>query len=167
MTMPQTVTKWYARRWVQIGAALVLGLIVGAAPASSTSSTLSSVQKDLAKAVQERDAAQIQASTAQTDATRTLANREAAITAREKAVGGAEAAAKANTFAGDGVYLVGTDIQPGTYKSAGGDGCYWSRNSKSGDILGNDLGDGPTVVVVNASDFSLSVRDCAEFRKFS
>ena len=40
-------------------------------------------------------------------------------------VTGAAAGPRATTFGGDGMYLVGVDIEPGTYTSAG-DG-YWER----------------------------------------
>lgn len=91
---------------------------------------------------------------------------KAALEARAKEVGAAEAEAAANSFAGDGVYIVGDDIKPGTYKSAGSpDLCYWARKSQGGDILENHAGAGPTVVVVRAGDFSLEVQGCAEFQK--
>ncbi len=92
-----------------------------------------------------------------------LAAKEAAVLAREKAVGTAEAEAAANTFEGDGLYIVGDDIKPGTYKSDGGEGCYWERQSKGGEIIDNDLSNGSTVVTVRASDFSLKVSRCAPF----
>lgn len=41
---------------------------------------------------------------------------------------GPQAHAQSATF-GDGTYVVGTDIAPGTYQSQGGDGCYWARLS--------------------------------------
>lgn len=94
-----------------------------------------------------------------------LGAREAAVLAREKAVGTAEAVAAANTFEGNGVFLVGDDVQPGTYKSAGGPDCYWERNDRGGDILDNYLGDGATVVVIHPGDFSITTEDCAPFRK--
>ncbi|MCW2666355.1 MAG: Uncharacterized protein JWN57_1317, partial [Frankiales bacterium] len=88
---------------------------------------------------------------------------QAAVLEREKAVGLAEQEVAANTIEGDGTYLVGEDIKPGTYKSAGGEGCYWERSAKDGDILANNLSDGPAVMNVRASDYSVSVNDCASF----
>jgi multidrug resistance efflux pump len=49
-----------------------------------------------------------------------LKQKETALAAREQAVGVAEAQVAANTIDGDGTFLVGDDVQPGTYKSAGG-----------------------------------------------
>ena len=92
--------------------------------------------------------------------------KEAEGLAREKAVGTAEAVAAANTFDGDGTYIVGDDIQPGTYKSEGGSPCYWARLGAGGeDIIDNSLGSGPAVVTVRPGDFALEVARCAPFRK--
>lgn len=45
----------------------------------------------------------------------------------------------------DGTYLVGTDMEPGSYKSAGSTGCYWARmkDDAGSNIIANNLGDGP------------------------
>lgn len=94
-----------------------------------------------------------------------VGTKEASVLAREKAVGTAEAVAAANTFDGDGVYLVGDDIQPGTYKSEGGSTCYWARQDSNGGIIDNELVSGPTIVTVRASDFSLKVSGCAPFTR--
>lgn len=45
----------------------------------------------------------------------------------------------------DGTYLVGTDMEVGSYKSAGGHGCYWARmkDDAGENIIANNLSDGP------------------------
>jgi multidrug efflux pump subunit AcrA (membrane-fusion protein) len=91
--------------------------------------------------------------------------RSRALDVRTAKVTGMEATAAANTIPGDGVYIVGQDISPGTYKSAGGAGCYWSRNDKGNGIVDNYIGDGATVIVVHASDFSVEIAGCADFHK--
>lgn len=106
----------------------------------------------------------------QTDAVKKLEaavkQKEAAVAAREQAVGTAEAEAAANTIDGDGTFVVGEDLQPGTYKSAGGDNCYWARLGSGGaDIIDNNIGAGQAVVTVRPSDFALEVSRCAPFRK--
>lgn len=59
---------------------------------------------------------------------------------------------------GDGTYVIGTDIQPGIYKTAGGgDGaCGWTRMSDlSGDfdsIITNGIASGPTTVQIDPGD---------------
>jgi len=55
-----------------------------------------------------------------------------------------------------GTYIVGTDIAPGTWRSSGGPGCYWERESGfSGtldDIIANDLTNSPAIVTISSSD---------------
>lgn len=72
-----------------------------------------------------------------------LDEREADLVAREEAVGAAEAAKKANEF-GSGTHLVGTDIQPGIYQTAGTSSCYWERLSGLGGGLYDIIANGPS-----------------------
>ena len=63
-----------------------------------------------------------------------------------------------------GIYLVGRDIAPGTYRGETGtgvlDSCYWERLSgvsgEFSDIIANDNAIGPYFVSVKDSDFALS-----------
>lgn len=97
--------------------------------------------------------------------------REAAVGKREKAVGIAEATAAANTFSGDGTYLVGTDIAPGTYKAAPATSgnCYYARlrdlTGGLNSIIDNNNTSGPLVVQVSPNDKALEVTGCADFHK--
>lgn len=64
----------------------------------------------------------------------------------------------------DGLYLVGTDINPGEYKSDGpasGDMCYWARlrDSAGSDIIANNLTEGPTRVTAVKGEY-LEVNGC-------
>lgn len=62
----------------------------------------------------------------------------------------------------DGINLVGTDVQPGTFRSDKAD-CYWARLSGTSgsfdDIIANSIG--ATVVTVSPSDVALESRGCA------
>lgn len=89
-----------------------------------------------------------------------LDERATGLDTREGQIAGAEAAAEANSF-GNGIHVVGTDIQPGTYKSDGPDSSslgmgYWARLSGLGgtldEIISNDLPSGPTTVTISPSD---------------
>ncbi len=65
---------------------------------------------------------------------------------------------------GDGLYLVGTDITPGEYKSDGptaGGHCYWARlnNSSGDDIIANNLTEGPTRLTAVQGEY-LEVSGC-------
>lgn len=93
--------------------------------------------------------------------------REAAVSAREDAVTVVEEQIAANTFEGDGLFVVGIDIEPGRYRSDGGPSCYWARLTADGtDIIDNYLGEGQTIVTVQATDGLLEVSGCAPFTKF-
>lgn len=58
-----------------------------------------------------------------------------------------------------GLYLVGTDIQPGTYKGNSAD-CYWERlkdlDGSFNSIIANDISEGQFYVKVSDTDFALS-----------
>ncbi|MET8567726.1 hypothetical protein [Streptomyces sp. NPDC004783] len=78
----------------------------------------------------------------------------------------------ASEMAGDGgMFAVGTDIAPGTYKSTGNtdDSCYWER-SKNADhslesILANDNVSGTGVVKISASDAYFKTVGCEDWQK--
>ncbi len=68
---------------------------------------------------------------------------------------------------GDGTYRVGTDIQPGLYRSDGTNGCYWERVSDlTGDfesILANDNPRGQAYVEILPTDIAFSTDDCGRW----
>ena len=57
----------------------------------------------------------------------------------------------------DGTFVVGTDIKPGTYKTPGGQQCYFARLSSldTTDIIDNDNFTGPITIQVKATDKAL------------
>jgi hypothetical protein len=65
----------------------------------------------------------------------------------------------------DGTYIVGTQIQPGTYQAndsnPSGGLCYWERTSKDGTIIDNGVNNG--VMTVQSSDFSVRVSGCGSW----
>lgn len=63
----------------------------------------------------------------------------------------------------DGLYTVGTDIQPGVYSSAGplpGDTCYWKRVGPDDTVLQNALTKQPQVVAIEAGDVAFKTNGC-------
>lgn len=85
----------------------------------------------------------------------------------------AEPAAPAGSFS-DGVYVVGEDIEPGTYKTAGPDSsvfpmCYWARlKDTSGDfasIITNGNPQGQATVTIKSSDGAFETRGCEWTKK--
>ncbi|MGW3179936.1 hypothetical protein ACWDD9_11795 [Kitasatospora sp. NPDC001119] len=85
----------------------------------------------------------------------------------------APAAGANGTIAGSGTYLVGADVQPGTYKTAGPSGsigiCYWERsNGSSGDvgsIIANEALTGQGVVTIKKSDAVFKSQGCQMWTK--
>jgi hypothetical protein len=70
---------------------------------------------------------------------------------------------------GDGVFIVNKDIAPGTWRSSGGDGCYWARlagfSGELDHIIANDNVSGPTVVTVGAADAGFTSTRCGTWNK--
>jgi hypothetical protein len=70
----------------------------------------------------------------------------------------------------DGTYRVGTDIEPGTYRSAGPHGasdCYWARleTLDPGHIIDNNISTDPQVVTIQSSDAAFVSRNCLPWQK--
>ena len=69
----------------------------------------------------------------------------------------------------DGVYVVGRDIAPGTWRNEGSEGCYWERLSgftgEFEELLANDFTDSPTIVTISASDAGFSTDNCGTWTK--
>ncbi|MEV7614007.1 hypothetical protein [Streptomyces sp. NPDC089799] len=87
----------------------------------------------------------------------------------EKAAGSPKSAIKGD----GGMFKVGVDIAPGTYKSAGpaegSAGCYWERAKDAAhgldSIAANDNPTGPAVVTVSAKDAYFKTTGCGDWKK--
>lgn len=69
------------------------------------------------------------------------------------------------SFPGSGTFLVGEDIEPGTYATDGGSGmCYWARLSglsgEFDDIITNGIPDGQGYVTIAATDVAFETTSC-------
>lgn len=63
----------------------------------------------------------------------------------------------------DGVYLVGTDIQPGLYRvSRPGEFAYGARLDATLDIIDNDLNEGSVILTIQPTDYAFSFRGTLE-----
>ncbi|GHB60616.1 hypothetical protein GCM10010377_59390 [Streptomyces viridiviolaceus] len=78
----------------------------------------------------------------------------------------------ATKMAGDGgMFAVGTDIAPGTYKSTGNtdDMCYWERSKDAehslDSIVANNNVSGTAVVTISASDGYFKTTGCKDWQK--
>jgi hypothetical protein len=70
----------------------------------------------------------------------------------------------------DGTYVVGTDVAPGTYSSAGPveDGtCYWKRlgSASNNDIIDNSMSKKPQVVQIAPTDKAFKTDGCQPWQK--
>ena len=182
-----TGVQWYRRHLVQLAGAVLLGLIIGNALGASSASDADQratvaegrVQGAEARAVSAQGDAQRArdaANQADSDAAAkvksehdALAAKTAALDARERKITGAETAAKANSFPGEGTFQVGSDIKPGTYKSApaSSGNCYHARLNSldSSDIIDNGNSSGPVVFTVKPTDKAVLVSGCETFNK--
>ena len=86
-----------------------------------------------------------------------LIAREQELEQREGQVQAAEQAVERNSF-GDGLYKVGEDIQPGTYRTDGANNCYWAKlgSSNTSDFIDNHFGNGPQTLVIDSPWFESS-----------
>ncbi|MFI8917345.1 hypothetical protein ACIGW4_37875 [Streptomyces sp. NPDC053513] len=83
------------------------------------------------------------------------------------------AKAAAGEIPGDGTFLVGQEVRPGTYRSAGpassGTDCYWARlkgtTGDSSDTLANNAGKGPATVTILASDKAFQTSGCTTWKR--
>jgi len=184
-------------RWQVIAlftAAVLVGIGIGAPSGSNDdggSDEIASLREQSTEYRDQRDAAVAEVSdlreqaaatdteivqrSAELDARQTeLDEREAGLDAREGEIAGAEATAEANTIPGDGLFVVGVDIQPGTYKSAGpssdgfGSG-YWARLSGTSgnfeEIITNAVPTGPTTVTIQATDVAFETTTMQDWSK--
>lgn len=75
-----------------------------------------------------------------------------------------------STF-GEGTHRVPQDVKPGTYKTTGGDGCYWARlRNLSGSfsaILANGNPQGPATVTISKGDKGFETHSCEDWKKVS
>lgn len=76
----------------------------------------------------------------------------------------------AAAMAGDGIYEVGVDVQPGTYVSdpSPSGNCYWERNT-GGDgldsIIANNNTSGRSIVTIRKGDKIFRSSGCSEWRR--
>jgi hypothetical protein len=71
---------------------------------------------------------------------------------------------------GQGTFIVGTDMKPGTYRSSKGDGCYWARlrnfTGQLGGIIANDFRlSGRATVTIRGTDKGFTSSRCGTWSK--
>lgn len=70
---------------------------------------------------------------------------------------------------GPGVWRVGIDIQPGTYRAPGGDACYWARlyTFQGNSQLESNVVFGPATVTVLPTDVGFESNRCGTWQRVS
>jgi hypothetical protein len=70
---------------------------------------------------------------------------------------------------GDGIWRVGAEIDPGTYRASGGGDCYWARlagfSGNLGDIISNGVGVPHPVVTISSSDTGFESSSCGTWTR--
>jgi len=76
---------------------------------------------------------------------------------------------ESKTSFGEGAYIVGTDIEPGTYRSSGSSGCYYARlrnfTADLNSIIANGNTDTSTVVTIKPTDVGFESLDCGTWTR--
>jgi hypothetical protein len=86
--------------------------------------------------------------------------------------GGAASAgtsAPGGRIAGTGVFLVGKEVRPGTYRTSGGATCYWARlratDGTLESIIANGVPSAQAVVTIQASDKAFDTANCGVWER--
>jgi hypothetical protein len=70
---------------------------------------------------------------------------------------------------GDGTYLVGVDIEPGTWRTNGvGASCYWARLrnlNRESSVIAQNIGEGPAIMTVLPTDVAVDVSRCGTWTR--
>ena len=73
------------------------------------------------------------------------------------------------TSFGAGAYIVGTDMEPGTYRNSGGRNCYWERlrgfNGGINAIIANGGTSNPSIVTIAPTDAGFQSNGCGTWTK--
>jgi hypothetical protein len=76
---------------------------------------------------------------------------------------------ESKTAFGAGAYILGTDIEPGTYRNSGGNNCYYERlkdfTGGMNSIIANGNTNNPTIVTIAPSDAGFQSQNCGTWEK--
>jgi PASTA domain-containing protein len=68
-----------------------------------------------------------------------------------------------------GMWIVGTDVSAGSYRTTGGDSCYWERlrgfGGELNDVIANDLPSGSAIVTISTNDAGFSTNGCGPWNR--
>lgn len=145
------------RRWLTYGLTAFVSLLLGIGIGSSGETETSAAGPRPTVTVTETEQAEPAAAVTET------------VTVEPKQ-SSAEENSQQTTIPGDGQYLVGEDIKPGTYKTAGADSfsCYWARlknaSGELGSIIANDNIKGQTRVTLKKGEY-FETKGCQDWKR--
>ena len=167
---PTKPKRWYQRWWVWAIAAFVVLVAIAGSMSGSEDAEDTAADTTTTTAAEETTttAADTTTTTAAEETTTTAA--EATTTSQPEDTTTTTEAATTTTIAyltfGDGNWIVGTDIEPGTYRNDDSSAlCLWQRLSgfsgEFDDIIASDLTEAITIVTIEATDTGFSSEDCS------
>lgn len=99
----------------------------------------------------------------------TIVQRKGELQKIDRQLGKSQRQLNARSFEGDGIYLVGSDVKPGTYKATASPGCYYAvmrtLDGSLNDIITNGNVDGPVVITVPSAAKAVEVARCGTFTR--
>lgn len=165
---PQRKRRWFVSSPVIGVAALVFGIILGAASAGGGSAT--SANPGAVKTVGVPGPTVTATSEPTATATKTVTakpkpapTKTVTVTAKPKRDDGGSASP-----IGDGTYVVGSEIKIGNYKSSGGasDLCYADTETESGNILDQQVSQGaPVVIRITSQAYTFESNGCGTWHR--
>lgn len=169
---PAERRPWYQRWWAIGTAGFLLGAIVTSA--GSNNQALQTATKVTERTVWTSECEKIQNQTERQQCERIMAgynkSLQPATTVAPETTQPKVTTPPAPTYT-DGLYEVGAEIGPGTYKTRApaGDSCYWARlGDPDGDqIHANHVGEGPMTLRIRSSDKYVELSGGCEWRKVS
>ena len=163
---PSKTPNWWRRNkhFVLYPVTFFAGGVLAAIPSGDTTSA------NEAAASAQPTVTVTQTAPAEPGATTTVPGPKTTVTVTAKPAAPPAPPAAATVMNEDGVYLVGTDVKPGTYRSSGGGTCYWARlRNLDGDIdsiIANNIGSNP-VVTIRKADKAFETSRCGEWKRIS
>lgn len=178
-TTPATKANgsWHDTKWKLLVVSVAVGFIIGAGSMSGDRAAAESDSKRIVAEAKSERAKILGSAGEEKDSLASdvsnLRGEKKALTADVKKLRGEFAALTkrkaASTFEGNGMYLVGTDVAPGTYRAAASPGCYYAvlanLSGAGNDIITNGNVDGPVVFTVPSSAKGVEVSRCATFTR--
>lgn len=157
---PPPKRAWWKATWVPIAGAAVVALLIGSGIGSSA-------KKTTTKTVAGPTVLSTTTETATVQATVTATPTIIKTTATHIRTETVTYTPPPPTQYPEGTYVIGTDIQPGTYHSDGSPDCYWAllNSLDTTDIADNHLGGGPQTIQVSSSNKALLIQGACTFGK--